>query len=214
VVQKLWAAIIAYEPDLLQLLLFGDRTHAWFPKKRFDDGTVVQKPSLQCNVDDGLWTFGAVGSRHSGQRPKWTDATTWADEEIIAEGKRNVFILQIGTQKEFGTYYNFIDQVTRASIHINGLHWALSDFECSYDIPGADRLELHYSENKVRYAGQPLDDDNFPRYDNPFANVKWGQQSYKIEYGGSVLTHDIQNTFRWGDGIPPSGPAPVKVRPL
>jgi hypothetical protein len=31
VVQQFGAAIIAYEPNFLQLSLFGDRTHAWFP---------------------------------------------------------------------------------------------------------------------------------------------------------------------------------------
>jgi hypothetical protein len=64
---------------------------------------------------------------------------------------------------------------------------AAEDFECSYDIQSADRLELHYDDDKVRFAGRPLSDDNFPRFENPFikcAHVGWGRSFYTLESAG------------------------------
>jgi len=124
VAQKNNAAIIAYKPKDFQLLLFGHRTHAWFPKAAFEDGSVVQR-SGNCNRDEGLWTFGKAGDGYVGlfsvQRPQWTTDGLWADKELIAEGARNFFIIQVGGAAEFGSYQKFIDSVSGARIHAEGV---------------------------------------------------------------------------------------------
>lgn len=233
VVQKGNAAIIAYQPKDFQLALFGQRTHAWFPKSAFDRDAddedlegyapptrlgplptpmpVVDTslktaiPSLtpvaaaNANVDTGAWIFGRVGdgyvALYSAQKPEWTTSGDWKDYEIVAEGKRNIFILQVGSKDQFGSYINFKRQVLSARIHVNGLHWGPADFQCSYDIPGGERLELHYDENQVRYAGRRFSDDNFPRFENPFikcGRVLWGQYYYTLQHKGHSLTHDFR----------------------
>ena len=257
VVQMKNAAIIAYKPGDLQLILFGHRTHAWFPTAAFDPGTVIQR-SGNYDEDDGLWTFGQVGDGYVGlfsaQRPEWTTEGPWKDNELIAKGAHNVFILQVGRKSEFGGYQNFVDAVTHARIHISGLPLvtageavgagagliaggvagaatgaevagvpgaiaggilggisgafaggkaAAEDFECSYDIPNVGRLELHYDDDQVRFAGRRLSDDNFPRFENPYvkcASVGWGQAFYTWRHAGSSVTHDFR-------GIANSGPA-------
>jgi glycerophosphoryl diester phosphodiesterase len=124
VVQEKNAAIIAYKPKDLQLLLFGHRTHAWFPKAAFEDGSVIQR-SGNCNRDEGLWTFGKAGDGYIGlfsvQRPQWTTDGLWANKELIAEGARNFFIIQVGGAAEFGSYQNFVDSVSHARIHAEGV---------------------------------------------------------------------------------------------
>ena len=65
----------------------------------------------------------------------------------------------------------FKERVVHARIHINGLHWHPSDFECSYDRPGGSRIELHYDDDQVRYAGVQVSDNDHPRFDNPYARV-------------------------------------------
>ena len=107
VVQIKNAAIMAYKPNDLQLILFGHRTHAWFPKAAFAEGSVIQR-SGNCNQDDGLWTFGQVGDGYVGlfsaQRPEWTAGGPWEDNELISKGARNVFIIQVGSKPEFQSY--------------------------------------------------------------------------------------------------------------
>ena len=216
VVQMKNAAIMMYKPKGLQWLLSGGRTHAWFPKAAFDQGdewSFGAWKALDCNVDTGRWIFGRVGKGYVGlfsaQRPKWTTDGDWKDKEIIADGDRNVFILQVGSEEEYGSYEAFMDRVQNARIHVNGLNWKLSDFECSYDIPrtgpdaaergsGSDRLELHYDddEDNVRLDGQPFDDYHFPRFENSYirgGRVLWGQYEYTIECGGHSLTHDFRD---------------------
>ncbi|MFM0260263.1 PLAT/LH2 domain-containing protein [Paraburkholderia sediminicola] len=249
VVQMKNAAIIAYKPTDLQLILFGHRTHAWFPKAAFDKGTVIQRTS-NANTEDGLWTFGQVGDGYVGlfsaHRPDWTTTGPWTDNELIAEGARNVFILQIGSKSDFGSFSEFVDAVSHARIHIGGLALVTAgevagaggglvagaalgaevagvpgavvgavagaiygatktaeDFECSYDVPGAGRLELHYDEQQVRSHGRQFSDDNFPRFENPYVKcerVGWGQSFYTIKHGGHSLTHD----FRAIENVSPS----------
>ena len=249
VVQMKNAAIIAYKPKELQALLFGHRTHAWFPRAAFDQGSVVQR-GANCNVDGGLWSFGKVRDGYVGlfsaQRPEWTTAGPYADQELIAPGLRNVFIIQVGGRNEFGSYEAFIAQVSGARIHVGGLppvtaaevaggiggavggaaagaaaggavagpvgavvgaiggaifggfegakHTA-QDFECSYDIPGGHRLELHYDADEVRYAGRPFSDDGFPRFESDYVKcgrVEWGQAFYTIRHSKYSLTHDFR----------------------
>ena len=230
VVQQGNAAIIAYKPGAFQQLLFGNRTHAWFPKSAFDGNadaddwaeydvpslpgptptpmprvdtiarppmirSLTPVPSVNSNVDTGAWIFGRAGdgyvALYSGQKPEWTTSGDWADREIMAEGKRNVFILQVGSREEFGSYLNFKRRVLASRIHINGLHWSYSDFQCSYDSPGGKRLELHYDDDQVRYAGLEFSDDDFPRVRNPFSQVAWGQDRYAIQHAGVSVIHDV-----------------------
>lgn len=242
VVQVKNAAMIAYAPHTFQRLLFGSRTHAWFPKDAFDanadaddragleparpEGAVptpmprvdtdLETPiipslepvkSVHSNVDTGAWVFGRVGdgyvALYSGQTPRWTTSGDWAGKELVAEGDRNVFILQVGSRDEFGSYIAFKRRVLAARIHIHGLHWSPADFQCSYDIPGGARLELHVDEDKVRYGGLELIDRGFPRTDNAYAQIAWQQSRYAIQHRGHSLVHDLAlNERRMGGALP------------
>lgn len=235
VVQVKNAAIIAYAPHTFQRMLFGNRTHAWFPKDAFDPNadaddragmeqagptsgvptpmpridtnlttpiiaSLTPVPSVHCNVDGGAWVFGRVGDGYvalfSGQKPRWTTSGDWAGKELLAEGDRNVFILQVGSRDEFGSYIAFKRRVLSARIHINGLHWSPADFQCSYDIPGGSRLELHIDENKVRYGGLDFADCGFPRIADAYAQIAWQQSRYAIQHRGHSLVHDVANAER------------------
>jgi glycerophosphoryl diester phosphodiesterase len=200
VVQREGAAILAYNPGGDMEDIFGAQTHAWFPKPAFGD-SVVQRLSSDCNTDDGNWTFGKVDDGYVGlfsaRQVDWTTEGPWTDKELMAESGRNIFIIQIGDADEFITYENFVEKVSGARVHINGLRWRGSDFECSYDIPSPNggRLELHYDDDQVRYNGAAFSDDNFPRFETPYVKcgrVRWGQYHYTISFDNSSLTHDFR----------------------
>lgn len=201
VLQREGAAILAYQPGELMRRIFGERTHAWFPQRAFEEGSVVQTPAANCNVDDAGWTFGKVGDGYVGlfsARPvSWTPAGPWAGKELLAEAGRNIFIIQVGNHDEFGTYEQFKEKVTHARVHVNGLRNMMADFQCSYDIPSPDggRLELHYDDDEVRYNGAAFSDDNFPRFETPYVKcgrVRWGQYHYTIAFADHTLTHDFR----------------------
>lgn len=221
VVQVKGAAILGYKPKAFQILLFGHRFHAWFPQDAFDDlpAGIKGEPShsigeraarsaqyfpfrkpRSCNVDTGRWLFGRSGDGYvalfSGQLPEWTHDGDWACKEVMVNAQRNVFIIQIGDADQFSSYQKFIERVLAARVHINGLNWKLSDFQCSYDVPNGSRLELHYDDDEVRYAGVPLSDNHFPRNASTYAQIAWGQQKYAIQHGGKSVTHDVKRRRR------------------
>src|SRR5262249_10553378 len=109
-------------------------------------------------------------------------------------------IIQIGSRSEFGSYEQFVEKVSGARVHVNGLHWGGSDFECSYDIPSpvGGRLELHFDDDdddEVRYNGAAFSDDHSPRFEPPYVKcgrVRWGQYHYTIACDGETLTHDFR----------------------
>ena len=209
VVQRDGAAIIAYQPGELLRRLLGDKTHAWFPKRAFDEGSVVQRRSSDCNVGSATWTFGKVGDGYVGlfsaREVEWTTLGPWADKELVADNGRNIFIIQVGNVDEFGSYERFKDRVIAARVHVNGLRLMTADFECSYDLPSPDggRLELHYDDDEVRYNGARFPDDNFPRFETPYVKcgrVRWGQYHYTIAFADETLTHDFREFRTKVDG--------------
>jgi hypothetical protein len=192
VVQREGAAIIAYQAKEIQKLMFGERTHAWFPKDQFDE---VRGPeTARCNHDSARWFFGRAGDSYvalfSAREATWTDGGPWKDREIRAEGDTNVFVIQIGGPPQFNSFEAFVAAVGRARVHVSGLHNPLSQLECSYDVPRGERFELHY-EDGPRYGGEPFSDDEFPRTHNPFARIAWQQDRYAIQHGRKSLIHDI-----------------------
>ncbi|HEU4678169.1 MAG TPA: hypothetical protein VFS35_01530, partial [Terrimicrobiaceae bacterium] len=193
VVQMRSAAIIAYQAKTIQRLLFGQRTHAWFPKNQFDE---VRGPvrADKSNVG-GVWFFGRAGDGYlalfSANNAAWNDNGPWKDKEILSDGGRNVFIMQIGNREQFGDFGTFMKRVCGRRIHVNGLNNPFGDFQCSYDVPEGQRLELHYDDDEVHYGGVRFSDDFFPRFRNPFARVAWQQSRYAIQHKNYSLLHDI-----------------------
>ncbi len=189
------AAIIAYSPRDIQWWLFESKTHAWFPQPAFDPGSVIQRSASDSTEDDGLWTFGRVGDGYVGlysaRKPVWTTDGPWKDRELVADGDGNVFILQIGNKEQFGSYANFVDRVSGARIHISDL--GEDEVECSYDVPGGRRLELHNEGHQVRYGGPGIS-KRFPRFETPYIDGgRVGNRAYRytIAYGDRLLHHDF-----------------------
>jgi endonuclease/exonuclease/phosphatase family metal-dependent hydrolase len=190
VVQQKGAAIIAYQAKEIQKLLFGERTHAWFPKRQFDE---VRGPEPgRANVDSGRWFFGRAGDSYVGlfsaRETNWTTGGPWQDVELRAEGPTNIFVTQIGTADEFGSFERFIGEVGDASIHVSGLH--LGELACSYDVPRGRRLELYYDSASL-YGGELVVEDEFPRLLNPYARIAWEQNRYVVQYNDRSVVHDV-----------------------
>ncbi len=201
VVQHGSAAITAYQAQTVQNLLFGARTHAWFPKNQFDETRGPE--AARCNHDSARWFFGRRGQAYvalfCALETTWTDNGPWKDKEIRVGGDANVFITQIGSAAEFSSFEAFVAKVGRARVQVSGLH---SDAQllCSYDVPYGERLELHYDDGP-RYGGEALQDDAFPRHQSPFARIEWQQSRYAVCHAGHSLIHDVVNGARRVGGL-------------
>ena len=125
----------------------------------------------------------------------WKDAPDiFAGRDWYVEGK-NVWIVQVGSRNEFGSFAAFMDRVTSARVHIDDT----GDLECTYDVPlpggGSARLRLTDGEDpEFELNGEPLATDLFPRFETPFVRggrVEWQQRAYCIEWNGHSLLHDF-----------------------
>ncbi len=116
----------------------------------------------------------------------------FADRDWYVDGK-NVWILQVGSKAEFGSFEAFMDRVSAARIHLDDA----GDLECTYDIPkpdgSSDRLRLDYGEREFELNGHGFETGLYPRFENPFVRggrVEWGQREYCLEWAGKSLLHD------------------------
>ena len=128
----------------------------------------------------------------------WKDVPDlFADKDWYVNGK-NIWIVQVGSRTEFGSFETFMDRVSSARVHVDDT----GDLECTYDIPrpggGSDRLRLTNGDDaEFEVNGKPLATDLFPRFENPFVRsgvVEWGQRTYCLEWNGHTLLHDFSDS--------------------
>ncbi len=119
----------------------------------------------------------------------------FADRDWFVDDK-NVWIMQVGSKAEFGSFDNFMDRVSSARVHLDDA----GDLECTYDIPkpggGYDRLSVAYGDRRIELNGAPLETDLYPRFENGFVRggcVEWGQRTYCLEWNGKALLHDLSD---------------------
>lgn len=133
------------------------------------------------------------------QRRVWKEPLPrdyFAGRDWYIEGK-NVWIVQVGSKAEFGSYEAFKERVSGAKVTIDDS----GDMECTYHMPlpggGNEAISVDYEDGgSFKLNDQPFQTDLYPRFENPFVRggrVEWGQREYVIEYGGKVLLHDFHD---------------------
>jgi hypothetical protein len=123
----------------------------------------------------------------------------FSDKDWYVNGK-NIWIVQVGSKTEFGSFENFMDRVSSARVHVDDT----GDLECTYDVPrpggGSDRLRVTNGDDaEFELNGRPLAIDLFPRFENPFVRsgvVEWGQRTYCLDWNGHTLLHSFADGTR------------------
>ncbi len=129
----------------------------------------------------------------------------FANRDCYANGK-NIWIIQLGTKDEFGSYEAFKTRVSEATVKIDDR----GDMACTYFMPlpaeagnplspilgrPAKELSLNYEDGGTfTVNGAPAQTDLYPRFENAYiksGRVEWGQRAYMIEHEGHQLIHDL-----------------------
>jgi hypothetical protein len=239
IVQYENAAIIAYNIPSQQRAISGASTHAWFPKDQFDE-------TSKQDADGGTWFFGRkdhfdpdpksgnlvlTGSGYvalfTARQAEWTNESgnNWNNKEITTTGGSNIWVCMIGNQEQFGDFETFRQEIQNAYLNISGVG-SVNQLECSFDIPRASsppgkspRLELFYDDRVGRFAGDDIELDNFPRFENQYVaqlvagggpgsglrpqvehfttqnSVGFGSTGYRISHPVTGLTLDHNTTL-------------------
>jgi hypothetical protein len=264
IVQHENAAIIAYNLPALQRSVSGFSTHAWFPKEQFDETRKQDSNGgtwffgRKDHMRDGMKVGSGFVALFSAIEADWTNepGNNWNNKEIMTKAPganvlagSNIWISVVGNEKQFddagdGKQFDaFCNEIQDAYLHVSGVG-SVYDLECSFDVPRAKspdgqtpRLELFYGGDKKtgRFAGDDLQLDNFPRFENKYVtqmvttapsgsgvhpqvegfgttpSVGFGSTGYRITHPVTGLTLDHDTTAPTRSHSAQPDPAPQKA---
>lgn len=134
-------------------------THCYFPRAQMEE----------C-LDAGGWLFGRSGEAYiavySSKPYKVTRKGTYKDRELLCPAKSNIWLLQLGSRSEYGSFHGFVEAVTAAELSLNGE-------DLTYVSPSQGKLELSW-ENTCTLDGKPIMSQPYPLIENRYANAAYG----------------------------------------
>ncbi|HOX31332.1 MAG TPA: hypothetical protein PLB91_03330 [Spirochaetales bacterium] len=160
-------------------------THAWLPEERFDG-----------LVEEGGWLFARRGrgylalrprgayrrvrDRCPGGRPAGEAGAGAPPNEVVAEGRRNIWICRLGREAEEGSFAEFRRAIAGARLEYGpGLSLRFED-------PAQGLVEFSAS-GPFRAGGRELPLRGYPRYGSPWARAAFPAERVEIEAGGERL---------------------------
>jgi hypothetical protein len=156
-------------------------THAYFPRWAFDRVEEVPAPG------GGGWIFGQRGKGYVGLYSHlpydWQEEGPDAGQEIIALGRQNVWLAMIGREAVDGSFEEFISAVAASPVKVRGL-------QVEYQAPGAGLVKFGW-EGPLTVDGQVVPLRDYPRFDNPYARLEFGEKVYRISFEGEELVLDF-----------------------
>ncbi|MBD3193648.1 MAG: hypothetical protein GF317_01230 [Candidatus Lokiarchaeota archaeon] len=152
-------------------------THAYFPRWAFDEWDRI-----------GNWVF---GRRNSSYIALYSDnPTEWKSEyELRAEGKKNTWIVELGSSAESGTYNSFKSAILSAQLQINELSMG---YDITYNSPSQGIIKVGW-EGGMFINSQQVDLGPYERFENLYCNQTFGDMRTEIIYNGMNLTLDFVN---------------------
>jgi len=159
-------------------------THAWFPKKEFEEVR-----------EEGGWVFGRKGDGYIGLYSKngyrWQDEGEDAGCEVIAEGRKNIWVCQMGRKGVDGTFDEFIARVTGAALRFSGL-------SVVYHSPTEGKLCFGW-RGAFRVGGERMPLSDYPRYANQYVDAPFPPERIEVGAGGHSVILDLKRGIRRAD---------------
>ncbi|MCS6907193.1 MAG: hypothetical protein RML93_04825, partial [Anaerolineales bacterium] len=141
-------------------------THAWLPKREFDE--VVER---------GNWVFARKGKSYlalySHLPTYWQTEGEDRDAELIAKGKDNIWICELSSEAEVGSFANFQQRILAAPLRVHGL-------DVEYDSPAQGKLRFGW-RGPLLQNGQEVNLHPNVRYDNPYLSVPFEASELNIK---------------------------------
>ncbi len=184
--------IIQYDRETLplegELLLYflnlfvGNKfyQHAYFPRWAFDAWE-----------QHGRWTFGAKGDGYVGLY-SYMD-TYWAsDYELRADGFKNLWIVELGSIDEFGSFAQFVSDIQQSQIQV--IPQALG-YNVRYSSPSQGLISVAW-EDPMNVDGSEVDLGPYPRFENYYCQQDFGTKNTLIQFGTQSLVLNFNTASR------------------
>lgn len=161
-------------------------THAYFPRWAFDQ--IVELPGQ----GGGGWIFGRKGDSYIGlyshQPYEWQTEGPDAGQEVITLGRKNVWIAHLGRRAVDGSFEDFVDAVSKASLEVRGLR-------VSYQAPSVGLIAFDW-DGPLQVDGQEVPLRGYDRWNNPYVQAGFGASQYTIEFADKQLVLDFERGIR------------------
>lgn len=175
--------VILYDRPTIPLIdsLFPSYTHAYFPKGAFDEWT-----------QNGNWSFGRKGQAYlalySANPTSWATEPPNSEYELIADGKSNIWLCELGDEDSFGSFENFVNAISSSSITTNAL-------SVEYDSPSVGTVLFSWDGSLI-VDGNEVDLGPYLRFDNKYIEHEFDSLKYLVERNGSRLELDFKTPRR------------------
>ena len=166
--------------ELVYLILeFEPVIQSYFPRWAFDE--VVQR---------GNWLF---GKRLNGYIALYSDESmNWvSDYELKTNGRKNAYIVEMGSVDDYGTFENFTSSLLTTCINVQHLPVG---YNIEYVSPTQGLVKVAWDGlMTVNGVGVDL---RYEKFENDFCNQEFNTLRTTIEYGTMKLVLDFENGTR------------------
>ena len=182
-------------------------THAFFPQDRFDEV-----------ARDGHWIFGRRGdgfvALYSFRNAEFlsydpavyaTDGHTLPFDLVASGGADNVWIVEVGSAAEWGSFATFRAAVGSALVDVRSRGPSTlgvsPGYDVTYDSPSAGELSFGWTA-PLTVNGNVEPQKSFARFDDPWAQVPFTSQQVRIEAARYTVELDFAAKRRVVKGPP------------
>jgi len=146
-------------------------THAFFPQQRFDQ--VLERNG---------WVFAKQGQGYialKSQNPaRWENEGEYAGQDLIADGYRNIWLIEMGREAEVGSFETFVEQISSTKVVFSGLN-------VRYQSPSLGSVSAGWNK-PLKVGAEAINVNDYPRYKNPFCTAEFESDEIVIEKGHRV----------------------------
>ena len=138
-------------------------------------------------VEKNGWTFGRKGEAFIALRSQapveWSAKGVLGGEGLIASGRKNVWICQMGRVAVDGPFAAWSEKIAVAPVTYDGLG-------VRYRAPGVGEVRMSW-DDPMTLEGAAVQTSGYPRFENPYCRSEWGSGRYEIRLGKQSLTLDF-----------------------
>lgn len=147
-------------------------SHAYLPREKFDEVYEVQN-----------WIFVRKGdgyaALYSQNGYEWTTDPKWINQEVICHNKQNIWICQMGSKTENGSFSHFMAQILDCRLECD-------TNQVIFQTPAKDLLQCGW-ENPLVVNGNTFPIRDYKRFDSPICQSDYLSGIYHICYKGETF---------------------------
>ncbi len=142
--------------------------------------------------EDKGWIFARKGegyiALYSENETRWTPDGVLQGEGLIADGRQNIWVCQLGRQAVDGNFETWTERIAQANIRCE-------DLQVTYNAPGVGEASFGW-EGVFTVDGTRIPLQDYPRFGNPYCTCDFESTRYTISMGNQTLTLDFEDGIR------------------